>query len=160
SSAKLPSAVRQLYAMLLFGSTTLPDIAAAFRSMPSINLVISNMRGPQGQRYLAGAPMVSFQGCPIVPPGAGLNVSFVSVNDMICLGVGASPEAVADPYQLTRLIMAAVSDLEKVSLTGKAASKKPAAKKAAARKTASKKPAALKPAAKTRRNKARATARA
>jgi WS/DGAT/MGAT family acyltransferase len=158
SSAKLPSAVRQLYAMLLFGSTTLPDIAAAFRSMPSINLVISNMRGPQGQRYLAGAPLVAFQGCPIVPPGAGLNVSFVSVNDMICLGVGASPGAVADPYQLTRLILAAVSDLEKVALAGKARSKKPPARKAAARKTAPKKPTALKAAAKTRRKKARAKA--
>jgi WS/DGAT/MGAT family acyltransferase len=69
-SAKLPSAVRQLYAMVLFGSTTLPDIAKALKSMPSINLVISNMRGPEGQRYLAGAPLVSFQGCPIVPPPA------------------------------------------------------------------------------------------
>jgi hypothetical protein len=127
--------------------------------MPSINLVISNMRGPQGQRYLAGAPMVAFQGCPIVPPGAGLNVSFVSVNDMICLGVGASPDAVADPYQLTRMIMAAVSDLEQVSLAGKTASKKPAAKKAAARKTATRKPTAPKAAAKTRRKTARATAR-
>ncbi len=111
-----PVAVRQLYAMVLFGSTTLPDIVAAFKSMPSINLVISNMRGPQGQRYLAGAPLVAFQGCPIVPPGAGLNVSFVSVNDMICLGVGATPEAVADPYRLTRLILSALEELEKIAL--------------------------------------------
>ena len=40
-SAKLPVAVRQLYAMILFGSTTLPDVATAFKSIPSINLVIS-----------------------------------------------------------------------------------------------------------------------
>ena len=135
-SARLPVAVRQLYAMLLFGSTTLPDIAAAFKSMPSINLVISNMRGPQGQRYLAGAPMVSFQGCPIVPPGAGLNVSFVSVNEMICLGVGATPEAVADPHQLTELILAALADLEKIALPGKTAKKKATGKRKAAKKTA------------------------
>jgi WS/DGAT/MGAT family acyltransferase len=138
SSAKLPVAVRQLYAMVLFGSTTLPDIVAAFKSMPSINLVISNMRGPQGQRYLAGAPLVAFHGCPIVPPGAGLNVSFVSVNDMICLGVGATPEAVADPHRLTRLILAALAELETIALP-KTQAKKPAPKKAAAKKSVARK---------------------
>jgi diacylglycerol O-acyltransferase len=129
SSAKLPSAVRQLYAMVLFGSTTLADIATALKSLPSINLVISNMRGPEGQRYLAGAPMVSFQGCPIVPPGAGLNVSFVSVNEMICLGVGAAPDAVADPHRLTQLIMEGLTSLEKTVGVKKPASRKKAAPK-------------------------------
>lgn len=122
-SAKLPVAVRQLYSMLLFGSTTLPDIAAAFKSLPTINLVISNMRGPQGQRYLAGAPMVSFQGCPIVPPGAGLNISFVSINDSLCLGIGAAPEAVENPARIAELIMSALDSLESAS-----GGKKPAAK--------------------------------
>ena len=140
SSAKLPVAVRQLYAMVLFGSTTLPDIVAAFKAMPSINLVISNMRGPQGQRYLAGAPLVAFHGCPIVPPGAGLNVSFVSVNDMICLGVGATPEAVADPHRLTRLILAALADLEGIA-PPKQQAKKRALKKAAGKKSVARKAA-------------------
>ncbi len=112
-SGKLPNAVRQLYALVIFGSTTLPDIATALKSMPSINLIISNMRGPEGQRYLAGAPMVAFHSCPIVPPGAGLNVSFVSVNEMICLGVGAAPDAVANPHQLTGFIMEALPALER-----------------------------------------------
>jgi WS/DGAT/MGAT family acyltransferase len=114
-SARLPVAVRQLYAMLLFGSTTLPDIATAFKALPSINLVISNMRGPQGQRYLAGAKMTAFQGCPIVPPGAGLNVSFVTVNEDICLAVGAAPEAVENPVRLTDLILEALQELEQTT---------------------------------------------
>ena len=117
-SAKLPVAVRQLYAMVLFGSTTLLDISSAFRQLPSINLVISNMRGPQGQRYLAGAPMVAFQGCPIVPPGAGLNISFVTINDTICLGIGAAPEAVENPPRIAALIMEALAELEE-SVGGK-----------------------------------------
>ncbi len=121
-SAKLPIAVRQLYAMLLFGSTALPDIAAAFRSLPTINLVISNMRGPSDQRYLAGAPMVAFQGCPIVPPGAGLNISFVTVDTNICLGIGAAPEAVEDPARIVELIMAGMAELEKgLKLAGRPA---------------------------------------
>lgn len=138
-SAKLPVAVRQLYSLLLFGSSTLPDLAAAFKSMPSINLVISNMRGPQGQRYLAGAPMVAFQGCPIVPPGAGLNVSFVSVNDTICLGVGATPEAVENPHRLTQLIMEALAELETIARPKQPTQKKPAAKKTTPKKAAAKK---------------------
>ena len=129
SSAKLPSSVRQLYAMVLFGSTTLADVATALKSIPSINLVISNMRGPEGQRYLAGAPLVSFQGCPIVPPGAGLNVSFVSVNEMICLGVGAAPDAVADPHRLTELIMEGLTALEKAVGVKKPVSRKKVAPK-------------------------------
>ena len=129
--AKLPVAVRQLYSMLVAGTNGLPDIAAALKSMPSINLLISNMRGPEGQRYLAGAPMVAFQGCPIVPPGAGLNISFVSINETICLGIGAAPEAVDDPYRLSQLILAALAELEKVALPGKKTTAgKPARKKA------------------------------
>jgi diacylglycerol O-acyltransferase len=112
-SAKLPPAVRQLYAMVLFGSTTLPDLAAAFKALPSINLVISNMRGPEGQRYLAGAPLTAFQGCPIVPPGAGLNVTFATVNETLCLGVGATPAAMPDPSQLTGHITTAFEQLQK-----------------------------------------------
>jgi WS/DGAT/MGAT family acyltransferase len=155
-SAKLPVAVRQLYSMVLFGSTTLPDIAAAFKSLPSINLVISNMRGPQGQRYLAGAPLVAFQGCPIVPPGAGLNISFVTVNETICLGVGATAAAVADPHRLTGLIMAALAELE--SSTGAKASGRSASaagktprKRAGAGKTGPRRAGAKKIPAKTRR---------
>jgi len=123
-SAKLPVAVRQFYSMVLSGTATLPDVAAAFKSLPSINLVISNMRGPEGQRYLAGAPLTAFQGCPIVPPGAGLNVSFATVDKTICLGVGASPTAVPDPSRLIEHINAALKQLQ-ASVEG---GKKPRAK--------------------------------
>ena len=86
--------------------------------------------------------MVAFQGCPIVPPGAGLNVSFVSMNDMICLGVGATPEAVADPYRLTQLIMSAFEELEKIALPKKSVPTKAAGKKAPRKKAVSRKTAA------------------
>jgi len=111
-SARLPLAVRQLYSLVIFGSTTLPDLVTALQAAPTGNLVISNMVGPKDQRYLAGAPLVGFHGCPIVPPGAGLNISFASVNEDICLSVGAAPEAVEDPFRVTRLILAALEELE------------------------------------------------
>jgi diacylglycerol O-acyltransferase len=95
---------RQAYALLLFGSLTMSDTLPGFGKTPSANLVISNMKGPTEQLYLAGAPMVAFHGLPILPPGAGLNITFASVNKDICLGIGAAPEAVHEPFRLAQLI--------------------------------------------------------
>jgi WS/DGAT C-terminal domain len=67
-----------------------------FGTIPSANLVISNMKGPTEQLYLAGAPLVAFHGLPILPPGAGLNVTYASVNKDICLGIG---RAARRPHQ-------------------------------------------------------------
>ena len=75
-----------------------------FGKVPSANLVISNMKGPTGPLYLAGAPMVAFHGLPILPAGAGLNVTFASVNKELCLAIGAAPEAVHEPSRLAELI--------------------------------------------------------
>ena len=103
---------RQAYALLLFGSMTMSDTLPWFGNVPSANLVISNMKGPTGQLYLAGAPMVAFGGLPILPPGAGLNVTFASVNKDICLGIGAAPEAVDEPFRLAQLIEEAFRQLQ------------------------------------------------
>jgi hypothetical protein len=103
---------RQVYALLLFGSMTMSDTLPWFGKVPSANLVISNMKGPAGQLYLAGAPLVSFGGLPILPPGAGLNVTVASVNTELCVGIGAAPEAVHEPFRLAELIEQAFRQLQ------------------------------------------------
>ena len=103
-SRKLPNSVRQFYSLFIFGSAAISDFSSAFEAIPSANLIISNMVGPQEQLYLGGVPMVAFQGLPIVPPGGCLNVTFASFNKDICLAVGAAPEAVDDPYKLIQFI--------------------------------------------------------
>ena len=103
---------RQAYALLLASSLTMSDTLPWFGKVPSANLVISNMKGPTGQLYLAGAPMVAFTGLPILPPGAGLNVTFASVNTDICLAIGAAPEAVHEPFRLADLIERAFRALQ------------------------------------------------
>ena len=95
---------RQAYALLLLGSLTISDTVPWFGKVPSANLVISNMKGPTEQLYLAGAPMVAFHGLPILPPGAGLNITFASVNTDSCIAIGAAPEAVHEPFRLAELI--------------------------------------------------------
>jgi diacylglycerol O-acyltransferase / wax synthase len=103
---------RQAYALLLAGSLTMSDTLPWFGKAPSANLVISNMKGPTGQLYLAGAPLVAFLGLPILPPGAGLNVTFASVNKDIGLAIGAAPEAVDNPFRLAQLIEQAFHRLQ------------------------------------------------
>ena len=103
---------RQAYALLLFSSLTMSDNLPIFDRVPSANLVISNMKGPTEQLYLAGAPMVAFHGLPILPPGAGVNVTFASVNTEICLAIGAAPEAVDEPFRLAQLIEQAFHQLQ------------------------------------------------
>jgi diacylglycerol O-acyltransferase / wax synthase len=103
---------RQAYALLLLSSLTMSDSVPWLGKVPSANLVISNMTGPTEQLYLAGAPMVSFHGLPIVPPGAGLNISFASFNTELCIAIGAAPEAVHEPFRLAALIERAFRALQ------------------------------------------------
>ena len=123
-SGKLPISVRQFYSLFIFGSATLPDFSTTFEKIPSANLVISNMVGPQEQLYMGGIPMIAFQGLPIVPPGGGLNVTFASVNKAICLAVGAAPEAVNEPYKLIEFIQQSFVDLQKGTVKPKPAAKR------------------------------------
>lgn len=109
---QMQTTTRQAYTLLLFGSLTISDIVPWFGKVPSANLVISNMKGPTEQLYLAGAPMVAFHGLPILPPGAGLNVTFASMNQDICLAIGAAPEAVDEPFRLAELIERAFRTLQ------------------------------------------------
>jgi diacylglycerol O-acyltransferase / wax synthase len=109
---RMQTTLRQAYTLMLAGSLAMSDTLPGFGKVPSANLVISNMKGPTEQLYLAGAPMVAFLGLPILPPGAGLNVTFASVNKDIGIGIGAAPEAVDDPFRLAELIKQAFHQLE------------------------------------------------
>jgi hypothetical protein len=115
--------------MFLFGSAAITDFSSALQAIPSANLVISNMVGPQEPLYLGGVPMVAFQGLPIVPPGGGLNVTFASFNKDLCLAVGAAPEAVDDPYKLIQFILHSFEKLQNASGRIKPKTRKTTAKK-------------------------------
>lgn len=124
-SGELSSIGRQLYSLAVMGSGILLNISDAMKSMPSHNLVISNVVGSQKQFYLAGAPLIAMHGLPVVAPGSGLNVTFASLNNAIELGIGVAPEAVDDPCRLTQLFLGGFAQLEKVAKTkGKAGPKK------------------------------------
>lgn len=128
-SRRLPSTVRQFYSLVTLGSGALIDIAEVLRSLPSFNLVVSNMIGPREQLYVGGAPLITFSGLPIVPPGGGLNVTFATVHDSVNMAVAAAPEALEDPFRLTGLMQDCFEKLEKLAGTAKAKPRKKAAPK-------------------------------
>lgn len=127
----MQKSARQVYSLLLMGSLTLVDTLPVFGKAPSANLVISNMKGPSEQLYLAGAPMVAFHGLPILPPGAGLNITFASVHKDICLAIAAAPEAVHEPYRLATLIQQAFKEIQTAATGSKPRSTRSAARKGA-----------------------------
>jgi diacylglycerol O-acyltransferase len=114
-SQKLPSAVRQFYSLVTLGSGSLIDIASVLQSLPSFNLVVSNMIGPREQLYVGGAPLTTFSGLPIVPPGGGLNVTFATIHNTVNLAVAAAPESIEDPFKLTQFMLDSFEKLEEVT---------------------------------------------
>lgn len=111
-AAKIPASMLQVYASLLNVGAVLTEKLPAMDRVPSNNLLVSNMPGPREPLYQAGAPMVGFYGLPIVPPGCGLNITFLSYAGKICLAIGANPDAIADPQRLAGYIESALADLQ------------------------------------------------
>ena len=81
-----------------------------------------------------------------MPPGVGLNVTFATINQDICLAVGAAPEAVQEPYRLTRLMLEGLERLA-AEISGKSGGSAPASRKSGTRKSGTRKSGTRKAAA-------------
>jgi diacylglycerol O-acyltransferase len=115
------------------------------------NLVISNVPGPPVPLYFMGALIEALYPLGPVFHGAGLNVTVMSNNGRVNVGIIACRESMPDvedlvrrfPAELARL-KAAVAEIGKPTPVRPTTAKKKPAKKTAAKKTAAKKPAAKK----------------
>jgi WS/DGAT/MGAT family acyltransferase len=125
---KVPAGALQFYTLLLALGAAAGEVVPGMDVRPTLNLLVSNMPGPKKKLYLAGAPMLGFYGMPIVPPGAGLNVTFMSYGDAICLSVGANPDAISDAFRLSELIREGFEELATAVLPRKKAVRKSSAK--------------------------------
>jgi len=65
--------------------------------LPTMNIVVSNVRGPDLPIYLAGAQMVAFAPVSIAMHGLGLNVTGFSYHGMMWVCVVACREMMPDP---------------------------------------------------------------
>jgi WS/DGAT/MGAT family acyltransferase len=67
---------------------------------PAMNVNISNLRGPQEPRYLAGAPVESMVPLAGITDGLGLNVTVMSYRGRLGAGIVADRDQVADVQRI------------------------------------------------------------
>jgi hypothetical protein len=89
----IPPAVFSRAAQLTFRLST--SLAA-----PAWNLVISNVPGPQFPLYLAGAKLVANYPVSVITDGMGLNITVMSYNGDMDIGIVADRDQMPDVNKL------------------------------------------------------------
>lgn len=128
STAKLKRVHRAVPAKLLMDWMELPTPALMARAArlyqnfidsdrlkPPVNVMISNVPGPPLQLYLAGAPLLGNYPISIPYHGLALNITVLSFQRQLDIGVTACRAAVPDPEHLMNLIAAALDELEQAA---------------------------------------------
>lgn len=144
STARLKRVHRAVPAKLLMDWMELPTPALMARAArlyqnfidsdrlkPPVNVMISNVPGPPLQLYLAGAPLLGNYPISIPYHGLALNITVLSFQHQLDIGLTACRGAVPDPEHLMNLIAAALDELEQAA--GLVPAPKRAARRAATR---------------------------
>ncbi len=102
--------------------------AVAAEKIPVLaNVAISNVPGPQVPLYLAGMELTEYYPVSIVTHGLALNVTILSYNGSLDIGLVAAKSAMPDLARFARNLEAAHRELLETT-RGKAAKAKPKAK--------------------------------
>jgi WS/DGAT/MGAT family acyltransferase len=83
---------------------------------PPINLVVSNVRGPERRRWLGGSPIQALWSVGPVLERIGLNVTVWSYADRMYVGVLSCPRNVPWPAEIAEGVVAALEELVNVGL--------------------------------------------
>jgi diacylglycerol O-acyltransferase / wax synthase len=83
----------------------------ADRTAPPFNLVISNVPGPPGPLYFAGAKLEHFYPISALTDGQGLNMTVQSYHGNLDFGFVACRELVPDLWRLTELLHDSLEEL-------------------------------------------------
>ena len=79
--------------------------------LPTMNIVVSNVRGPDVPMYLAGAQMVAFAPVSIAMDGLGLNITGFSYHGTLWMCAVACRDMVPDPGFFADCLRASCADL-------------------------------------------------
>lgn len=90
-------------------------VGLADRLPPVHNLVVSNVIGAPVPLYLAGAEVVAMYPFGPLMEGTGLNVTVVSSNGQMNIGLITCPDLVDDPDALLEAILGGVSELARAA---------------------------------------------
>jgi WS/DGAT/MGAT family acyltransferase len=92
-------------------SRVLPIVGAQVKKRPMFSLIASNMRGPQKQLYLGGAPIEQLiSSGPVVFP-MGLNLTGWSYQDDMTICVLTCADHVSDPYGIADRLPGVLAEL-------------------------------------------------
>jgi diacylglycerol O-acyltransferase len=97
-------------AVLALAARTTVDVLS--RVQPPLNLVISNIPGPREPLYCAGARLEAAYPLSVVVDGVGLNITVLSYEDVIGVGIVTDREQIGDPWPLLDGIRRALDALE------------------------------------------------
>jgi diacylglycerol O-acyltransferase / wax synthase len=92
-------------------------LATSAAGRPQWNLVISNVPGPQFPLYCAGARLVAHYPVSVITDGMGLNITAMSYDGHIDVGIIADRDQVADVWCLVDWLAEGITDLEKAAPT-------------------------------------------
>ena len=104
--------------------------------LPTMNVIVSNVRGPDLPIYLAGAQMVAFAPVSIAMNGLGLNVTGFSYHGQMWVCAVACREMMPDPGFFADCMRAAFNDLVAAADAAAAEVEQPRARPAAQHKVA------------------------
>jgi diacylglycerol O-acyltransferase / wax synthase len=92
-------------------------LATSAAGRPQWNLVISNVPGPQFPLYCAGARLVAHYPVSVITDGMGLNITAMSYDGHIDVGIIADRDQVADVWCLVDWLTESINELEKAAPT-------------------------------------------
>jgi len=100
---------------LLSGLASLYGRSGLASSLRIMNVVISNVPGPQVPLYLAGAKMAALYPLSIVAHGAALNITVQSYMGQLCFGLIACRRAMPDVAELAQQLERALETLRRLA---------------------------------------------
>lgn len=104
------------YALLVFGlSLASHSLGLGAITRPAINLVVSNVGGVTGTRYLGTCRLVAAYPVSMLADPTGLNVTVLSVDGRMDFGIVANAGVLADGFKLARECEAAFLQLERAA---------------------------------------------
>ena len=89
------------------------SLATSGVGRPQWNLVVSNVPGPQFPLYCAGARMVAHYPVSVITDGMGLNITAMSYDGHVDIGIVADRDQVSDVWCLVRWLEESLTELEK-----------------------------------------------
>jgi len=82
------------------------------RVRPALNLVVSNVPGPPIPLYCAGAQMLGHYPVSVITDGVGLNITVMSYQDRLDIGVVVDRDMVDDAWTFMAAMSGALDDLK------------------------------------------------